>query len=58
MRLAYDLETNGLLDTVSTVHCMAVVNIDTGQEHFFLRSAYKVQGLKIDGDILDGIALL
>ena len=58
MRLAYDLETNGLLDTVSTVHCMAVVNIDTGAEHFFLRSAYRVQGLKVDGDILEGINYL
>jgi DNA polymerase I-like protein with 3'-5' exonuclease and polymerase domains len=58
VRLAFDLETNGLLDTVSVVHCIAVVNIDTGQEHFFLRSAYRVQGLKVDGDILDGIAYL
>jgi DNA polymerase-1 len=58
MRLAFDLETNGLLDTVTTVHCMAVVNIDTGQELFFLRDAYRVQGLKVDGGLLEGINYL
>jgi len=58
MKLAYDLETNGLLDTVTTVHCMAVVNIDTGEEKFFLRDAYRVQGLKVDGGIIEGIAYL
>lgn len=58
MRLAYDLETNGLLDAVTTVHCMAVVNIDTGEEKFFLRDAYRVQGLKVDGGIIEGIAFL
>ncbi len=58
MRLAYDLETNGLLDTVSMVHCMAVVNIDTGEEKFFLRDAYRIQGLKIDGGMLEGLNYL
>lgn len=30
-RLAFDIETNGLLDTVSTVHSLVVKDIDTGE---------------------------
>lgn len=35
MRLNADLETNGLLDTVTKVHCIAAKDIDTKQVHFF-----------------------
>jgi DNA polymerase I len=31
MRLIFDLETNGLLDTVSEVHCIVTHNVDTGE---------------------------
>ena len=30
-RLAFDIETNGLLDTVSTVHSLVIKDIDTGE---------------------------
>lgn len=30
MRLAFDIETNGLLDTMDTIHCIAAQDVDTG----------------------------
>ena len=35
MRLNADLETNGLLDTVTKIHCIAAKDIDTKEVHFF-----------------------
>lgn len=35
MRLNADLETNGLLDTVTKIHCIAAKDIDTKKVHFF-----------------------
>lgn len=35
MRLAADIETNGLLDTVSAFHCAVATDIDTGLVHRF-----------------------
>ena len=34
-RLVFDLETNNLLPKVSRIHCMAIVNIDTGEEFMY-----------------------
>ena len=31
LRLAFDIETNGLLNSVSKVHCVAIVDLDTGE---------------------------
>ena len=31
LRYCLDIETNGLLDTVSTIWCMVLVNADTGE---------------------------
>jgi len=31
MRLCFDLETNGLLDVVNTVHCIEAQDVDTGE---------------------------
>lgn len=31
MRLAFDIEANGLLDTVSKIHCLCVVDLDSDQ---------------------------
>jgi DNA polymerase-1 len=31
LRLGFDIEANGLLDTVTTVHCIVVIDLDTGQ---------------------------
>ena len=35
MRLAADIETNGLLDKVSQFHCAVATDIDTGMVHKF-----------------------
>lgn len=35
MRLAFDLETDGLLDTVSKIHCLVCKDIDTGKAYRF-----------------------
>ena len=34
-RLIFDLETNNLLPRVSKIHCMAVVDLDTGEEFIY-----------------------
>jgi DNA polymerase-1 len=35
MRLAFDIETNGLLDKLDRVHCIVAKDLDTGQVHSF-----------------------
>ena len=35
MRLAFDIETNGLLDQLDTVHCIVAKDLDTGEFHSF-----------------------
>lgn len=35
MKLIFDLETDGLLDNVTTIHCLVVKNIETGTIHTF-----------------------
>ena len=35
MKLAFDLETDGLLDDLSVIHCLAAIDIDTGQQYRF-----------------------
>ena len=35
MRLIFDLETNGLLDKVNTIHCMGVKDLDTGESWLY-----------------------
>lgn len=35
MRLAFDIEANGFLDTVSRIHCMVLIDVDTGEEYKF-----------------------
>lgn len=34
-RYVFDIETNGLLDTLTTIHCLVLLNADTGQMHSF-----------------------
>tara|TARA_R100001460_G_scaffold3427_1_gene10396 strand:- start:1881 stop:3656 length:1776 start_codon:yes stop_codon:yes gene_type:complete len=36
MRLVFDIETDGLLDTVSKVHCIVARNIDDDKEYVFV----------------------
>ena len=35
MRLAFDIETDGLLRQVSVIHCIAAQDIDTGEQYLF-----------------------
>lgn len=35
MRLAFDIETNGLLPAVNIIHCINVIDIETGAEYRF-----------------------
>lgn len=35
MRILFDLESNGLLDTLTKIHCIEIQDIDTGKEHSF-----------------------
>ncbi len=50
-RYLWDLETNGLLDEVSTIHIMALQDLDTGETHVFNQQP--------DGrSIAEGLALL
>ena len=55
MRLAFDLETDGLLDTLTKIHCMAAIDMDTGEQFTFGPNDIKA-GLKLlqDADELWG----
>ena len=57
--LVYDLETDGLLDTVTRVHCLNVQCRSTGRRWRFNAGTY-ADGTPTDrdGDIADGLALL
>ena len=55
MRLVYDIETDGLLDTVTKVHCIVTTDIDTGVTKKFVAPHPTVLG---DGTIVDGIEYL
>ena len=35
MRLLFDIETDGLLDSVTKVHCLVASDIDTGDEYYW-----------------------
>lgn len=55
MRLAFDIEANGFLETVSRIHCIAVKDIDSGKEYAFRPSEVE-QGVKLlmEADMLVG----
>ena len=55
MRLAFDLETDGLLDTLTKIHCLVAIDMDTGEQHKFGPNEIKA-GLKLlqDADELWG----
>lgn len=55
MKLVFDIETNGLLDTLDRVHCIAVIDADSGEEKLFVNSMYRED---CDGDLDDALALL
>ena len=35
MRLAFDIETDGLLEDVTTIHCIAAQDLDTNEQYFW-----------------------
>ena len=35
MRLVFDIETDGLLDVMTRIHCIVAADIDTGEFHEF-----------------------
>ena len=47
MRLAFDIETDGLLRQISTIHCIAAQDLDTNEKYFW-----------DNGDIKQGLAFL
>lgn len=52
-RYIFDLETNGFLDSVTTIHCLVVKDIDTGQVQTFLNPKEPVEP-----NVADGLKLL
>lgn len=55
-RLNWDLETNGLLTQKGLkVHCMGVIDVDTGEEFTFVNREYRAPA---DGTLEDGLELL
>ena len=46
MRLAFDIETDGLLQDLTKIHCIVLINIDDGTKYRFGPSDYK-EGLKM-----------
>ena len=34
-RIAFDIETNGLLDTMDKIHCICMIDLDTHKEHSY-----------------------
>lgn len=53
MKYIFDLETNGLLDTVSTIHCLVMKDIDTGEVKSFIQHDEPT-----DYNVADGLKLL
>ena len=41
MRLAFDVETNGLLRDLTTIHCVAAQDIDSGEQYFWSGNSIK-----------------
>lgn len=52
MRLIFDIEADGLLDTISTVHCICTKNVDTGETQSFTDASTKYPS------IAEGLSLL
>lgn len=57
--LVFDIESDGLLDTVSVIHCLNVIDRDTGKRLAFNAGVYR-DGTPAhrDGTIVEGLALL
>jgi DNA polymerase I len=61
LRIAWDCETNGLLDEVTKFHCINAIDVDTGKEYRFNdHFHYPDSGIKNQrtGSIVDGAMFL
>lgn len=58
--LIFDIEANGLLDTVTRVHCIAITDAASGRHQLFSGALYDDTGEPAarDGSIEDGLAAL
>ena len=45
MRLLFDIESDGLLDTITKIHCICAIDVDTGEEFSFHGSDRIDEGL-------------
>ena len=52
MKLCYDIETNGLLDELTTIHCLVAHNLDTGNTYCYSDADNSLPSIE------DGISLL
>lgn len=53
-RLCYDIETDGLLEEVTTIHCIAIIDVDTLEEALYADSL----AMLTKGTIKDGLERL
>lgn len=53
MKLVFDIETDGLLEEVTTIHCLVVKDVDTGKVRTFVQHTEPV-----DYNVADGLKLL
>lgn len=57
--LVFDIETDGLLDEITTIHCIHVIDRSTGKQLRFNDGIYKDGSpAPRDGSIIDGVKLL
>ena len=56
MRLCFDIEADGLLDTVSKIHCLVIQDVDTNEVHTFIGHGEIKEGIKLlnKADLLTG----
>jgi DNA polymerase III alpha subunit (gram-positive type) len=52
--LVFDIETNGLLDVITTIHCLTIVDVETNELYTFHNS----DQLDRSGTLLEGLTLL
>ncbi|HHF0538994.1 TPA: hypothetical protein ACPHTZ_003001, partial [Vibrio alginolyticus] len=50
-RLCYDIETDGLIEEVTKLHCIAIINVDTLEEALYADSLV----MMTQGTIKDGL---
>ena len=58
--LLFDIESDGLLDEITKVHCINAIDLETGQQYRFNSGVYEDTGLAAprDGTLEDGLRML